>query len=179
MKTLHWFILFFVFSIFLAGMPPPAQAEYPYDDDVTLEPTVDPVDVRLEVDSTNKTGAKFVAPADGTYKIAIAGGAFCYLPQDSDSWALFGGWATGLLVYENQPVKWGAVDKWGKHPVDATTTVGLGDHSPTVAAAEAAAKGSSVTIDLKKGDYIMLVVSDGYDYYSDNSGIVTVRVTGP
>jgi hypothetical protein len=181
MKTLRWFVFAFL-SILLVATPRLVRGEYPYDDEVTVKPAdpVASVDVKLEVDSSNMTGVKFVAPEDGSYTVTIDGGAFCYLPENTDSWALYGGWSSLLHVYENHPVKWGAPDEWGKHPVDFTTTVGEGKRAPSVAAAAAAAgKGSSVTIDLKKGDYIVLIVSDGYDYYADNSGAVTVRITGP
>ena len=182
MKTLRWFAFFFVFLIFgFDGVRLARGAEYPYDDDnITIEEEAPvAVDVSLPVDSTKPEGVKFVAPEKGTYRISITGGAFCYLPQDTESWALYGGWSTLLHYYVNQTIQWGEPDQWGKHPVNFTGTVGAGNRLATVAKAEAEGQGASVTVALDKGDSIWFLVSDGLSYYSDNSGIVTVRITGP
>ena len=54
----------------------------------------------------------------------------------------------------------------------------MGDnkHQPTIAEAEAAGKGSTITLTLQKGARVTLLVSDGSKYYGDNQGYVTVRI---
>ena len=137
------------------------------------------VDIELEVNSTNPEGVKFVAPQSGSYKITIVGGAFCYLPQDVKEWAMYGGWLTELNLYINRPVEWGAPDEWGQHPVNSDGTVGSEERYATFAEAEATGQGLSVTVDLDKDGYVIVLVSDGSDFYIDNIGTVKIRITGP
>lgn len=178
-----WFAALVVACIF--GFSGNALADWPYEQDTRIEEEVPApapvvqVDVELAVDSTSPGGTRFVAPESGTYTITITGGAFCYLPQAGQNWGQYGGWSTLLHLCTNQPVKWGARDQWGQHPINTDGTVGVGARQATVAQGEAAGKGARVKVDLEKGGYITLLVSDGSDYYSDNSGTVKVRVTGP
>ena len=131
----------------------------------------------VEVDSTNPEGVKFVAPESGTYKITIIGGSYCYLPQDDPNWTVYGGWRTRLHLYINKPVEWGESGEWGSSPINFDNTIGPDESTPTVSEAETAGEGSSVTVQLDKDEYIIILVYDGSDYYFDNSGIVNVCIT--
>ena len=133
----------------------------------------------IEVDSTNPEGVKFVAPESGSYEITIVGGAYCYLPQEDPNWSVYGGWRTMLHLYINKPVEWGESSEWGLSPVNFDNIIGPDKSIPTVAEAEVTGKGSSVTVHLDKGEYIIILVYDGSDYYFDNSGTVSVHITGP
>lgn len=131
----------------------------------------------IEVDSSNPEGVKFIAPASGSYEITIIGGSYCYLPQDDPDWPVYGGWRTMLHIYINKPVEWGEPGEWGSSPVNFDSTIGPDKSASTVTEAESAGKGSSMTVQLDKGDYVILLVYDGSDYYFDNSGTVRVRIT--
>ena len=131
----------------------------------------------VEVDSANPEGVKFVAPESGLYEITIIGGAYSYLPQDDPNWTVYGGWRTMLHLYINKPVEWGEPGEWGSSPINFDNTIGLEKSTPTVSKAEATGKGSSVTVQLDKGEYIIILVYDGLDYYFDNSGTVKVQIT--
>lgn len=131
----------------------------------------------VEVDSSNPEGVKFVAPESDLYEITIIGGAYCYLPQDDPNWTVYGGWRTMIHLYINKPVKWGEPGEWGSSPINFDNTIGSEKSTPTVSEAETTGKGSSVTVQLDKGEYIILLVYDGSDYYFDNSGTVKIRIT--
>ena len=69
--------------------------------------------------------------------------------------------------------------QWGIEPINFDEALGSPDFYPTIEQAEAAGQGASVTVDLDKNDYIIALEHDHLDYYSDNSGIITIRITGP
>jgi len=131
----------------------------------------------VEVDSTNPDGVKFIAPESGSYKITIVGGAYCHLPEDEPNWALYGGWKTLLHMYINKPVERGDPGEWGLRPINFDNIIGPAEAMPSISEAETAGKDSSITVKLDKGEYIILLVYDGSDYYFDNSGTVKVRIT--
>ncbi len=147
----------------------------------TPMPTPSPpsIQVELGVDSVNPEGVKFIAPESGLYKMTILGGAYCFLSEDEEDWAIYGGWRTMLYLYINREVKWGAPDEWGLHPINPDNAIGPDQNYPTTAEAETAGQDTVVMIDLDKGGYVIALVSDGSDYYSDNSGIVEIRISGP
>ena len=155
-----------------AGVPAEEEAAAP------PSPEVVTVDVQLEIDSTNPEGVKFVAPGSGSYKITIVGGAYCYLSEEEEAWPIYGGWLTMLSLYINRPVEWGAPDEWGQHAINSDNIIGLEERYPTFAEAEATGQGLSVTVDLDKNGYVIVIVSDGSDYYFDNSGTITIRIVG-
>ncbi len=135
------------------------------------------VDVKLDVIASSTAGVKFVAPESGTYTLTIVSGAFCYLPQQAGQSSPYDGWLTQIQFYKNKPVKWGAPDEWGKHPIGADGSVGNGDHQANKAQAAAAGKGASTTVELQKGQSITFLVSDGSDWYSDNEGSVKIGIS--
>ncbi len=131
----------------------------------------------IEVDSANPEGVKFIAPVSGLYEIAITGGSYCYLPPDEEDWSVYGGWRTMLHMYINKPIEWGEPGEWGPSPINFDDTVGPDKSAPTIAKAETIGEESSVNVQLDEGGYIILLVYDGLDYYSDNSGTVRVKIT--
>jgi len=163
----------------------PAGEIVPPEEETTEEVAPPPspeavsVDIELEIDSTNPEGVKFVAPENGSYKITIVGGAYCYLSEEEEAWSIYGGWLTMLSLYINRPVEWGAPDEWGQHPINSDNIIGSEERYPTFAEAEATGQGMIVTVDLDKNGYVIVIVSDGSDYYFDNSGIVKICITGP
>ena len=136
------------------------------------------VDIELEIESTNPEGTKFVAPESGSYKLTIIEGAYTYW-ETRDPEVGFLGWRTLIGLYKNRPAEWGAPDEWGLHPINPDNIVGLVDYHPTFGEAEAAGRGSSITVHLAKNDYIIIGVADGSDWYHDNSGSIRLRITGP
>jgi len=135
--------------------------------------------VELEVDSTNPEGTRFVAPENGSYEITIVGGASIHLPKTDPNWPIYGGWRTRLVLYINKPVEWGNPTEWGPQPINFDYKLGSDETYPAPAEAEAANQDASVTVHLDEGDYIIALESDEQDYYYDNSGIITIRITGP
>jgi len=151
------------------------------EETVTPAPALEPIEVELEVDSTNPEGVKFIAPESGSYTLTIVGGAYHY-------WGIvdpaqgFKGWRTLIDLYINRPIDWGIPDEWGLHPVNSDRTIGLGDYYSTFQEAQAAGWGSSLVIHLDKNDYIITIVSmieSDPDYYFDNTGAVKIRISGP
>lgn len=134
------------------------------------------VDAKVEVTASSMSGVKFVAPEAGTYKLTVLSGAFCYLPQQPGQSSPYDGWLTQVQFYK-KTVKWGAPDEWGTHPIDADGSVGNGDHQKNKAQAEVAGRGASATVELEKGQCLILLVSDGSDWYGDNEGSVKVGIT--
>lgn len=140
------------------------------------------VEVELEVDSTSPEGVKFVAPGSGSYEVTIVGGATSHLPETDPNWAKYGGWRTRLVLYVNKPVEWGGPQlgdpQWGVEPINFDHKLGSDERYSTIEEAEAVGQGASVTVDLDKNDYIIALEHDHLDYYSDNSGIITIRIAG-
>ncbi len=133
-------------------------------------------DTQLDVNSATMNGVTFTAPQAGAYHFTIVSGAFCYLPLKAGETSPYSGWLTEVQIY-TKPVTWGTPDEWGKHPINADATVGDAKHHPTSALAEAAGKGTTVTVNLPKGARVTLLVSDGSNYYADNKGVVKVHIT--
>lgn len=138
--------------------------------------TVVRVDAKVEVGASSMSGAKFVAPESGTYRLKILSGAFCYLPQQPGQSSPYDGWLTQVQFY-TKAVSWGSPDEWGKHPVGAAGSLGDGSHQSSRAAAAAAGLGASATVQLEKGQTLTLLVSDGSEWYGDNEGSVKVGIT--
>jgi hypothetical protein len=135
-----------------------------------------PVDLELNVDSSDADGAKFVASESGFYKISVVGGAYCYMAEDEPE---FQGWRTRIELYLNKPVEWGDPGEWGAHPINQDAAIGTVEYYTTYAEAQAAGQGSSATSYLERNDYVIAIVFDGSDYYSDNSGMVKTSIKGP
>jgi len=80
-------------------------------------------------------------------------------------------------------VEWGGPQlgdpQWGIEPINFDEALGLDERHPTIDEVEAAGQGSSVTVHLDKDDYIIALEHDHLDYYSDNSGTIKIRITGP
>lgn len=140
------------------------------------------IEVELDVDSINPEGVKFVAPGSGSYEITIVGGATSHLPETDQNWAKYGGWRTVVILYINKPVEWGGPvlgdPQFGVEPINFDEVLGSKGYYPTIEEAEATGQGSSVTVPLDKDDYIIVLEHDHLDYYSDNSGTITIRITG-
>jgi hypothetical protein len=139
------------------------------------------VEVELEVDATNPEGVRFVAPGDGSYEITIISGATCHILETDPNWSEYGGWRTSVALYVNKPIEWGEPEEnvqYGLVPVNFDYRLGEGKYVPTIEEAEATGIGSSVTLDLAKNDYIIALEHDHFDYYYDNSGTITLLITG-
>ena len=170
-----------------AGVPAEEEAVgagVPAEEEVAAPPSPETVtvDVQLEVDSTNPEGVKFVAPGSGSYEITIVRGATSHLPETDPSWAKYGGWRTWIILYINKPVEWGGPllgdPQWGIESINFDDALGVDEYYPTIEEVEAAGQDSSVTINLDKDDYIIALEHDHLDYYSDNSGTITIRIVG-
>jgi len=119
------------------------------------------IEKQITVNSASSDGIKFVATETGTYEINYIGGTYRYLPEDDPNWSKYGGWRTGVDLYINKEIKWGAVDEWGLHSINSDKFV---------------EKGKKAMFDLNKGEYIIAVVSDGTKTYFDNYGAVNLQI---
>ena len=134
-----------------------------------------PAETLVDVHAKSMKGASFIAPETGAYSFTIVSGALSYVSPKEVAISPYGGWFTCVQIY-TKPVVWGPANKWGQHPLNPTASVGDNKHQPTIAEAEAAGKGSTITLTLQKGARVTLLVSDGSKYYGDNQGYVTVRI---
>lgn len=138
-------------------------------------------EMEIEVYATNPDGARFVAPGDGSYEITIISGATCHILETSPNWSKYGGWRTSVILYINKPIEWGEPEEniqYGLVPVNFDYRLGEGKYVPTIEEAEATGIGSSVTLDLAKNDYVIVLEHDHLEYYYDNSGTITLLITG-
>ena len=161
------------------GVVPPAEEEAEGGVVAPPSPEAVSIDIELEVDSTSSEGVKFVTPENGLYEITVVGGASIHLPETDPNWLIYGGWRTRLVLYINKPVEWGNPTEWGPLPINFDYELGLDETYLTHAEAEVANQGANVTVYLDEGDYIIALESDEQDYYYDNNGIITIRITGP
>ncbi len=125
----------------------------------------------LNILSTSMEGSKFTASTEGLYKITIVGGAFTY----SIYWDTIL-WKCNFALYINKPVQWGAADQWGLHPINWDMGVGVPGNYLTFNEAEAAGLSKSGLVHLNKDEYIIAIISDGSNYYHDNSGMINVSI---
>lgn len=134
---------------------------------------------KISVDSADASGAKFVVPKSGLYKITFVSGAYRHLPEDNENWPKYGGWRTRVHFYVNRPIEWGAPDEWGSHPINSDYAIGSDKHYSTPQKSETAEKGSSIKLHLDKDNYVTAIISDGSDYYFDNYGTLQLSIIGP
>jgi hypothetical protein len=159
-----------------SGAPPPGDEK-----EAIVTPTPTEFEVELVVDATNPEGVRFVAPGDGSYEITIISGATCHILETDPNWSEYGGWRTSVVLYINKPIEWGEPEEniqYGLVPVNFDYRLGEGKYVPTIEEAEATGIGSSVTLDLAKNDYIIALEHDHFDYFYDNSGTITLLITG-
>ena len=133
----------------------------------------------LLVDSTDPEGVTFTAPVSGLYSFTVVGGAANHLPETDPNWAMYGGWRTRIILVVNKPVEWGEGDNYelyGAVPVNYDYVLGSEDKYDTYEGSETAALGSSVTIDLNAGDYVVALEHDHEEHYFDNDGVMRVLV---
>jgi len=130
----------------------------------------------LPVPATSASGVQFQASRDGLYSIVILEGA-------TNNWAADAptslGWQSWLFIYKNRPIEWGPNGSYGPSATNPDFSVGDPAFYQTYDAAESAGQGASVEVSLNKGDYIILVIQDCLNYYYDNRGALTVRISSP
>jgi len=125
-------------------------------------------------------GVEFIAPADGSYRFTITGGAAQACPPSAapghPDWH---GWNTMVLIYKNRHAEWGggpfAPDN--PHPANWDAAVGNIGMQPTREAAESAGKGLSCQMFLGKNEYARLLVHDSRGFFHDNSGGVHLLIS--
>ncbi|MDD1678328.1 MAG: PKD domain-containing protein [Methanomicrobiales archaeon] len=126
--------------------------------------------VDYSISSLDTTGVIFTAPTKGLYQFTITGGAYTH----SIYWDPII-WETNVWVYINKPVQWGNPDQYGQHLINYDWNFG-GPSSTSRDEAEALGIGKNTLINLNQGEYVILIIEDGSDYYSDNEGSVFVNV---
>ena len=113
------------------------------------------------------------------YSFTVVGGAVSHLPETDPNWAMYGGWRTRIILVVNNPVEWGEGDNYelyGAVPVNYDYMLGSEDKYDTYEGSETAALGSSVTINLNAGDYVVALEHDHEEHYFDNDGVMRVLV---
>ena len=121
----------------------------------------------LTIDSTNKTGFKFIIPEQGKYKFSIIEGAYTIYGENSNKWS------TLIYFFINKPLEFINTES-GPNPINEDDSIGFGDTKQTFNEAEMQAKDSSVVKSLNQGDYIVIVVPDSD--YSDNTGSIKIKI---
>ncbi|MBM3709245.1 MAG: hypothetical protein FJW61_02325, partial [Actinobacteria bacterium] len=126
----------------------------------------------IEIDSKNREGVKFIASNSGLYEFKIVGGAYTVYWYPFEPNKKFN-WNTYLSIFINQSIKWSGDGECGKSVVNEDRHVGYSDFESFYEAENS--KYINVFINLKAGDYIILLVPDGYNCYDDNLGTVIVN----
>ena len=132
---------------------------------------------QIIVPSADSEGVTWTAPATGTYRFTITGGAVRGgngISPDVCGACLDGRCYVALVnVYVNHPIIWGQISSCPVVPISPDYSIGS-EPFYSVAAAEAATKGNYVEIPLNKGDLLIFTIRDYQTSYPDNSGSITI-----
>lgn len=124
-------------------------------------------------------GTTFVATSTGTYRFTIAGGAAEVCPPEAQpNHPEWWGWNTWVLIYKNRPIEWEGGPLAPQHISPTNWDFSVGHHvfQPTYQEAEQIGIGMFVDIPLQENDYVILVVNDSKDDFSDNSGGIHLSI---
>jgi hypothetical protein len=125
----------------------------------------------LIVPADTNEGIKFDVPAAGRYYFKYLSGSYSVYPENNIPEGTKT-WLTAVRIFKNREIEWNDVEISDSPDLSASD---FGYYS-TLGEAEARAQGSTATISLKEGDYLILVAVDGRPYYSDNPGQVVYEV---
>jgi hypothetical protein len=114
-------------------------------------------------------GTRYNVTESGRYSFLIEGGAYSTGPGGSS------GWLTQVWIFKNRAVQWYEVEA-NPPAVNADGRVGSTATHSTAEEAEAAGVGSSLSMELAAGDYLLFVVPDNRGWFGDNPGGVSFTV---
>lgn len=120
--------------------------------------------------NTNE-GTKFTATQPGFYVFNYVSGSYSVLPVDEIPPGM-DTWRTTFYVFLNRPAEW-QTNTLTYYP---EYVFGRIHYTSSDAEAEKAAQGQTLTVNLKKGDYLLFVPHDQKPEYSDNPGEVLINV---
>ena len=150
-------------------------ATTPVIEDVTV-PEIKPAPEAIligvwTVPGNSSAGSKFEVEQAGLYTFVYKGGAYSTYPVSSiPSGAST--WLTAVRVFHNRPTEWDGIAISNSPDINAVDFL----YSSSAEDAVNKANGSSFTITLLKGDYLIMVAVDGKPYYSDNPGRIEFDV---
>jgi hypothetical protein len=132
---------------------------------------------QIIVPSTDSAGVTWTAPATGTFRFTISGGAVRGgngIGPEVCGACLDGRCYVALVnVYMNHPIIWGKISSCPVVPISPDYSLGS-EPFQSVTLAEAATKGNFVDIPLNKGDQLIFAIRDYQPSYPDNSGSITI-----
>lgn len=168
------------FGIFLFAYNPTPSTSLPVSDLSPIEPKLE-IDLgEIKISSLNSNGTQWCADISGKYKVEYISGAYSIYGLDTGCEGP-GCWSTAVYVYKNREVEW--VPNGGNFgPGNPDFDIGWMDAQLTKQDAEAIARAgkSSFETELKSGECLTFIVTDGKPNYNDNKGeiILGVNIVG-
>ncbi len=119
----------------------------------------------IEVRSSDNNGTRYTAKTAGSYQFVITGGAYTAAVNA-------GKYRTDVLIYQNKSIVWNVSD----NPAGWDYIIGYDTPFSTAKEAEKLALGNSIKFNLDKDDYLIFVIRDNRNFFSDNYGLVRLSV---
>lgn len=169
-------ILTFIFAVILCGAVNAASNESIVSIQKTNTVFASAADY-LVVSSLKNEGVKYDVQSTGEYKLSYEAGAWNRWDDTTSTIEERNSYESDMFIYLNRPATFEQGSQTYREPNDPDYSMGNRFYDGYNAAEEAGKKSTPIYLNLKKGDYLTFLCPDQDDWFFDNDGSITIKIS--